>query len=407
MSVLRDGTWAKADRLLLIGAVASISYFISNIFWQIEYAKVMPDGEVVLVTDFLSFWMAGKQALMGASEIPYTISAFMAVQEPYNEPGIFFTFFYPPMYLLLVMPLGLLGSIPAYVAFQSVFAIASAVVLRKIARHWMAVLLVFGTPAAYMNLVNGQNGFLTAFLFAAGLLCLRNKRPVLAGVCIGFLTIKPQLGVLLPFALLAGRYWSAFVSAVVTTVLFAAVSWIAFGSDTWLAFIEQIPAAQLALTGGYLPIHHVASIFGAVVGAGGSIELGSTLQAIVGTLLVCLVVWVWSGPASFDAKAVVLLAASTLISPFILVYDLSLLSIAIAFVAGSRNSLKDVPWVITLCAAALVITAFNFGLARSLSVQIGPFAGLFVLIAGLKLVAYSKENNLKTGVIAVPPARGE
>lgn len=404
MSVLRDGTWVKADRLLLIGAVASISFFISNILWQIEYAKVMPGGEVVLVTDFLSFWTAAKQALMGAPEVPYNIEAFIGVQEPYNEPGVFFTFFYPPMYLLLVTPLGLLGSIPAYAVFQSVFAIAFAAVLKLIARHWLAVFLVFGTPAAYMTLMNGQNGFLTAFLFGAGLLSLRNGRPVLAGVFIGLLTIKPQLGVLIPFALLAGRYWSAFVSAAITTLLFAAASWAAFGSDTWLAFLAQIPAAQLVLTGGFLPIHHLASVFGSIVGAGGSVELASVFQSVAGILLVCLVVWVWRGAASFDAKAVVLLAASTLVSPFILVYDLSLLSIAIAFVAGSRSSQGFPPWTVTLCATALVITAFNFGLARSFSIQIGPLAGLLVLIAGLKLAAFSKANAQAINPAGGPPA---
>ncbi|WP_306149875.1 MULTISPECIES: glycosyltransferase family 87 protein [unclassified Roseibium] len=396
MLSLANGTWAKADRLLLIGVVSSISFFVFNVLWQVDFAKTMPDGTIVLVSDFLSFWMAARQVLMGMPEVPYDINAFIGVQELYNDPGVFFAFFYPPMYLMMITPLGFFSSTTAYIVFQGFNAVALSVVMKKIARHWLAVFLVFGSPAAYMSMMNGQNGLLTAFLFGAGLLCLKNQRLVLAGVFIGLLTTKPQLGVLIPFALLAGGFWITFLSAVVTTLLLAGASWIVFGSDTWLAFLQQIPAAQLAMTDGFLPVYHLASVFGFIVGIGGSVGVASVLQFMFGLFLVVITVWTWRKQINFEAKAIVLLSASTLISPFIFVYDLTLLSLAIAFLVGGRENQKLPPWTTTLCASALLITGFSFGIAQTFLIQLGPLAGLLVLIVGLRLAVFGEGTSQVT-----------
>ena len=53
----------------------------------------------------------------------------------------------------------------------------------------------------------GQNGFLTAALIG-GALGLLERRPALAGICLGLLTYKPQFGLLFPFVLIADRRWT-------------------------------------------------------------------------------------------------------------------------------------------------------------------------------------------------------
>src|SRR5437667_206944 len=58
------------------------------------------------------------------------------------------------------------------------------------------VLLVV-SPATALNIWHGQNGFFTAAILIGGLTML-DRRPILAGVLFGTLSIKPQLGVLLP-----------------------------------------------------------------------------------------------------------------------------------------------------------------------------------------------------------------
>jgi arabinofuranan 3-O-arabinosyltransferase len=48
---------------------------------------------------------------------------------------------------------------------------------------------------------------------------------VLAGICLGLLTYKPQFGLLFPIALIAVGHWRVFVSASVTAIAMFVVSW--------------------------------------------------------------------------------------------------------------------------------------------------------------------------------------
>src|SRR3546814_4826722 len=94
-------------------------------------------------------------------------------------------------------------------------------------------------PASYINISGGQNGFLTGALLIGGLRLLGPK-PILAGICFGLLTVKPQLGILLPFALLASRQWTAIVVASVTAALLVGASALLFGWESWQAYAELV-----------------------------------------------------------------------------------------------------------------------------------------------------------------------
>ena len=62
--------------------------------------------------------------------------------------------------------------------------------------------------------------------------------PVIAGICFGSLVYKPQMAVLIPFALAAGApaagdRWRAFAAAAVTAVVLVLASLALFGTATW------------------------------------------------------------------------------------------------------------------------------------------------------------------------------
>ena len=126
----------------------------------------------------------------------------------------------------------------------------------------------------FINALVGQNGFLTAALIG-GTLYLIPIRPVLAGICLGLLTYKPQYGLLFPIALIAAGQWRVFVSAGVTAVVMAFASWLAFGTESWLAFFHWMPRfSQAFLTEGKAPWWKMQSIFSLVRYFGGSEQLG-------------------------------------------------------------------------------------------------------------------------------------
>ncbi len=64
------------------------------------------------------------------------------------------------------------------------------------------------SPAALWTMISGQNAFLTVGLFYGGL-GLLTRSPAVAGILLGVLSYKPQLWILVPVALVAGRHWKA------------------------------------------------------------------------------------------------------------------------------------------------------------------------------------------------------
>ena len=109
---------------------------------------------------------------------------------------------------------------------------------------FVAACLAF--TAVFVNLIHGQNGFLIAGLFALGL-SLLDEQAVLAGICFGFIAIKPQLGLMLPFALAAGGRWRSFAAAAVTVITLAGLSVFFFGAESWNGFFAATRFSQAAI----------------------------------------------------------------------------------------------------------------------------------------------------------------
>src|SRR6476620_6417894 len=107
--------------------------------------------------------------------------------------------------------------------------------MSTIVGHRFGQIFAIALPMVLINTMVGQNGFLTAALIG-GTLYLIPIRLVLAGICLGLLSYKPQYGLLFPLVLIAASHWRVFFSAGATAILLAFVSWLAFGTESWQAF---------------------------------------------------------------------------------------------------------------------------------------------------------------------------
>ncbi len=156
-------------------------------------------GRSVNGRDFFSFWSSAVLAAAGRPDAAYAIGPFRTFEQ---------STMYPPTMMLLCWPLTRLSYVPALLAWVLLGAALCAWSLSRLVGWRMAALATVGTPAAFCNLVSRQNGYFTAVLLFWGL-TLTERRPVSAGLLLGTLSFKPQLGVLLPVALVAGRHWRA------------------------------------------------------------------------------------------------------------------------------------------------------------------------------------------------------
>ena len=324
------------------GAVAVIYAFVFSQLGRFGGWLVSSSGAPIY-TDFSTVWVAGVQALHGEAAALYDPAEFLKIQTALLGAQQFFypNWPYPPTFSLIMAPFALLPYFWSFVAWTSVTLLGCLVVVYLIVRRSPAIPLVLASPFTLWNILAGQNGFLTASLLGASLLFLE-RQPVLAGVFIGFLTYKPQFGILLPVALAAAKQWRAVASAVATVVLFAGASVAAFGFSCWEAFpiglfqqfgvvfdAEGLPDS--AATWGYLQ-----TVYGLIRYLHGGAALAWIGQGITAVCAAIIVWFVWRSPTRYALKAAILSALALLASPYAFAYDMAAIAIPVAFLARDQ-----------------------------------------------------------------------
>ena len=284
----------------------------------------------VLFPDFLVYWAAARAWLERKLAIVYDIDVFTAYQNVLfadRFPNVvhFRPFFYPPIWLLMLVPFGLLGVAKAYGAFiTGTMALATAAEVRRDPWGWLVVLV---SPAAVWVVLAGQNTFLSVALFYGGLQLLP-RASVPAGILLGLLSYKPQIWALVPLALLAARQWRALASMAATVLVLMLVSAALFGPAFWLAFLDAAreAAGPRVVEEMFERIFmHMTTLLAAarIVGLPPAV---SGLVQTAGALLAMAAVWLsFSRKGQSDARIAVLATATFLVSPYTLNYDLLLL----------------------------------------------------------------------------------
>jgi arabinofuranan 3-O-arabinosyltransferase len=238
---------------------------------------------------------------------------------------------YPPTFLFVAAALATLPYLAAALVWLAATLCAYAAAMAGILGWRTGPLVALGFPAALWNVTAGQNGFLTAALIG-GTLGLLERQPALAGVCLGLLTYKPQFGLLFPLVLIADRRWVTIVVAAAVAIVLAALSLLAFGSSSWEAFMHWMPiTSHVVLTEGQADWSRLQSLFGLVRALGGSAQLAWIVQATGSIAVAAAIVYVWRSRAAFDLKAAALAAGTLVVTPYLYMYDLVVLAVAVAF----------------------------------------------------------------------------
>lgn len=250
-----------------------------------------------------------------------------------SGPLPFHPWLYPPSYLLLLLPFGLLPFGLSYAAFVTLTLAALVAAVWRFARpgyrRGLLLASVLLSPAAAITAVVGQNAFLTAALLVGGFGMLE-RRPLLAGGMLGILTFKPQFWLMVPVALIAGSNWRALTGAVGVALALALASAAVFGIAAWHEWLSLMlappPASWHAwLTWGRMAgqsIYTCARVLGLSAGFANVAQLGGAGVAAAG------VFWAFRRPLPRDLRLVVLLAATVFAAPHVSGYDTILLAAA-------------------------------------------------------------------------------
>jgi hypothetical protein len=282
--------------------------------------------------DFTLFYSAAKLALAGQPAAVYNFADLRRVQKDLFGPQVALPWPYPPTFLLAVLPLALLPYLLALGLWLGLTLTAYLFVVRQAAPSPLTILLTVASPAVFVNVLCGQNGFLSATLLGGGLLLLE-RRPVEAGVLFGLMTYKPHLAVLVPLALMAGRHWQALAATSATVFSLALLSVLVFGLEIWQAFARQILFSVDMLAERGAPWSKMASVFAAIRLLGGSSALAWGTQILVMILVTWIIVRLWRGQVLPGLKNAALVMGTLLVPPHLFSYDLALLALPIAWLA--------------------------------------------------------------------------
>ena len=361
----------------LVGLTLGLGYLIvlGGTFLKGDF--LLDRQDLPIANDFVDVVAAGRLALDGAAPAAYDWPTHKQAEIRVigHDFSGYYGWHYPPPFLFVAAALATLpfvvAAIVSLVATLAAYVAALSGILGR-----TGIFVALGFPAALWNATAGQNGFLTAALIG-GTLGLLERRPALAGICLGLLTYKPQFGLLFPVVLIADRRWLTIAVAAVVASGLALLSLLAFGSASWQAFAHWTPiTSRIVLGEGHADFSRLQSLFGFVRAHGGSEELAWSVQASVSIALAIAITALWRSRTPFDLKAAALAAATLLVTPYLYMYDLVVLAVAVAFLlrfALERGFVAGE--VFGLAAAGVLILIYPY--AKS---QVGLAAVLIVLV---------------------------
>jgi hypothetical protein len=326
------------EKARLLGAVLLLM-FVAYAAWMIpaRLALGWPAG----FDDSFALWSFGRFVGEHAAASIYDLATLHSAQLALGmDAAHFYPYPYPPSFLLVLWPLGWL---PGWAMCAALILITLPLYLWATGgRNWRSPAMLFAlvAPTTTIGIVCGQSSFLAAGLLAGGLR-LAAGNPIVGGMLLGFLTYKPQLGLLVPVALVSARLWRTLAAAaltvsglvILTTLLFGGAIWPAWAA-AFLSFSHHFPTASGRIT------HLMPTIFAAIMRLG-AVPATALLVQYAGTAVAAALVWVLfrSGPQPLAVAG--LLVATLLATPYAFVYDMPIIASAVIWVVAERHRAGD------------------------------------------------------------------
>lgn len=376
----RDERWLTPARMRGYAILLIIAYLLAIITWVYLAEGMRDHAGHPLGTDFLNVYAAGLMTNDGRAPEAYDWTLHGAVER--NLVGFdapYYGWHYPPMFLALAAGLALLPYFWALFCYLGAGLTAYLLVMMRITfRTPLACLMAAAFPGVFINIGNGQNGFITTALLGAGLSCLETQ-PLIAGVLLGGLAYKPQFFVLIPFVLLISRSYRALIATCGTALVTAGLSFIVLGLKTWQAFFASMKLTEgIILEQGATGWNKIQSFFSLTRMWGGSKDLAYTIHVLVALPAVLILLVIWRSRTTLATKSAALVAAALLFTPYVMDYDLMVLAVPIAFLARQGCDRGFQPYEKTML-TALWILPFLARLIGAEGLILTPFLMMVLL----------------------------
>lgn len=331
----------------------TIRFLSDNIFSNNEAAKP--------ARDFIAFWATSKLSLSGNPSAAYDLNNILVIikETVGYEQG--FPWLYPPTFQTIILPLALIDYKYSYILFNIVTMVFFSISARKLAPKREYILAIIAFPAIYTAIIYGQNSLLTAALAILGIYYV-DKKPIIAGVFIGTLALKPQMAILFPFALLFGRHWKALISTSLTFVANVLISLYLFGYKTWIVFFASINTPKLWLETGQISWEKMISTFSLAKMVGFTTESAYLIHFSIALIFISVMIYFWLHKSDIALRGSSLALASIVSTPYAFEYELTWIAIPILMLANKNAKEGWLPWQREVLVIAWIFPLLNLAL---------------------------------------------
>jgi hypothetical protein len=330
--------WLTPRRLRAHGLLLALTIWAFYI-WTIATPTLRDRNGNLKGTDFLHFYTLGSLAIAHRGGELYDMdaqSALAALRVP-NAAGIRYVPVYPPQVSLVFAPLAHLS----YGWALALWWLCTAAIYGACC-YWIwrvcpnlrdfggtVAIVAIAFPAFFHLIAWGQTSALALACFTVGFLLLRDEREFAAGLALGCLIFKPQLGLSAGLLFIIVGRWRLLAGSALSAVAQIAAGVAYYGVDpflSWLRTLLHVPALLSSFEPRPYQTHCLRTFWSMLVPWSGVAFVFYVVSAIV---VLAGTIAIWKRQEPLPLKYSALLLATVLVSPHLTVYDLVILAPAI------------------------------------------------------------------------------
>lgn len=332
--------FVRGARLLTARRIALHASILAIVIWSAYGIDLATPGlrdraGNVKGADFLHFYIAGRLLRSGEAKSLYEPVAHAAYQKALlpESVGTYFVPMYGPQVYAMFEPLASLpytwaALIWALINCAAYFACCYAL-WRKCAQlrpyGYLAMLLAAAYPGFFSLVAFGQSSAPALALFTIAYLALHARKPFVAGLAIGSLIYKPQLGLAAAVILMAAAEWKIVAGAVTAAVSQLGLAWAHFGSEVMRQYGEtflRVDRAEPFLEPKLYQMHSLRSFWMLLIPWG---RVNTALYLISAAMILMVGAICWRRAADVPIRYAALLVTTVLVAPHLWIYDLVIL----------------------------------------------------------------------------------
>jgi hypothetical protein len=354
MTPAQATSWITAKRLRRHGFLLALCLW-SVYLWNLVTPGLRDRAGNLKGTDFLHLYTLGSLALAhrGADLYDLPAQAELAAQLVPPAAGIRYLPLYPPQVSLIFAPIALLSYPSALVLWLSLSALVYGLCCYAVWRacpglrnHAPTVLILALAYPAFWHLVAwGQTSALALLCFTLAFFALRSRREFLAGLALGCVIFKPQLGIAVAIVFLIAFRWKILAGAILSAAVELIPACLYYGPGPlheWLRILLNVPRVLSLFEPRLYQTHSLRTFWAMLIPW---FPASLALYLVSALLVSAWMVACWRSRLSLPLRYSAVLLATVLLAPHLTVYDLVILAPAFLLLCDWITNHLDHPLV--------------------------------------------------------------